>query len=102
MTQVDLKQACRLYSPLFWVTPHNHCIQVFPSPPCPQLYKIQNLGMQTASTNICETTGVSLKLSELHCGTMVGYQPCNNSSSEMFSLLNIPQSALSGIITKYE
>ncbi|CAI9564714.1 unnamed protein product, partial [Staurois parvus] len=59
-----------------------------------------NLGIQTASTNICERMGRSQELSEFkHC-TVIGYHLCNKSIHEISLLLNIPQSTVSGIITK--
>ncbi|CAI9610386.1 unnamed protein product [Staurois parvus] len=54
---------------MYWDTPPNHWIQVFQSPPWPQVYKIKHLGMQTASTNICERMGCSQELSEFKHGT---------------------------------
>ncbi|CAI9545476.1 unnamed protein product, partial [Staurois parvus] len=44
-------------------TPPNQWIRLFQSPPWPQVYKIKHLGMQTASTNICERMGHSQELS---------------------------------------
>ncbi|CAI9596232.1 unnamed protein product [Staurois parvus] len=35
-------------------------------------YKITHLGMQTASTNICERMGHSQELSERKSGTVIG------------------------------
>ncbi|CAI9584542.1 unnamed protein product [Staurois parvus] len=57
--------------------------------------------MQTASTNICERMGRSQELSEFKCGTMIGCHLCNKSICEIL-LLNIPQSTVSGIITKWK
>uniref|UniRef100_A0A3Q3JJG9 Uncharacterized protein n=1 Tax=Monopterus albus TaxID=43700 RepID=A0A3Q3JJG9_MONAL len=57
--------------------------------------------MQTTSTNICERIGRSQELSELQRGTVIGCHLCN-SSREISSLLNIPQSTVSGIITKWK
>ena len=54
------------------------------------------------STNICERMGRSQELSEFQRGTVVGCHPCNKSSREISSLLNIPQSTVSGIITKWK
>jgi len=65
------------------------------------VYKFKDLGMQTVSTNICERMGCSQELSEFQCGTLRGCHLCNKSSCEISSLLNIPQSAVSGIITKW-
>ncbi|CAI9583697.1 unnamed protein product [Staurois parvus] len=58
--------------------------------------------MQTASTNICERMGRSQELSELKRGTVIGYHLCNKSICEIFLLLNIPRSTVSGIITKWK
>lgn len=58
-----------LYCQKYWDTPPNHWIQVFLSLPWPQMYKIKHLGMQTASTNICERMGRFQKLSEFKHGT---------------------------------
>ncbi|CAI9574696.1 unnamed protein product, partial [Staurois parvus] len=80
----------------------NRWIQVFQSPPWPQVYKIKHLGMQTASTNICERMGRSQELSEFKRGTMIGCHLCNKSICEISLLLNIPRSAVSGIITKWK
>ncbi|CAI9536526.1 unnamed protein product, partial [Staurois parvus] len=57
-------------------------IQVFQSPPWPQVYKIKHLGMQTASTNICERMGRSQELSEFKRGTVIGCHLCNKSIPE--------------------
>ncbi|CAI9579574.1 unnamed protein product, partial [Staurois parvus] len=89
-----------LYCQKYWDTPPNHWIQVFQSPPWPQVYKIKHLGMQTASTNICEGMGRSQKLSEFKRGTVIGYHLCNKPIHQISLLLNIPQSTVSGIITK--
>ncbi|CAI9567769.1 unnamed protein product [Staurois parvus] len=58
--------------------------------------------MQTASTNICERMGRSQELSEFKHGTMIGCHLCNKSIREIALLLNIPQSNVSGIITKWK
>jgi len=58
--------------------------------------------MQTASTNICEWIGRSQGLSEFQRGTVIGGHLCNKSSREISSQLNIPQSTVSGIITKWK
>ncbi len=63
---------------------------------------MKHLGMQTASTNICERMGRSQELSEFQRGTVIGCHLCNKSSREISSLLNIPQSTVSGIITKWK
>ncbi|CAI9571969.1 unnamed protein product, partial [Staurois parvus] len=91
-----------LYCQKYWDTPANHCIQVFQSPPWPQVYKIKHLGMQIASTNICERMGHSQGLSELKHGTVIGCYLCNKSIREISLLLNIPRSTVSGIITKWK
>ncbi|CAI9574342.1 unnamed protein product [Staurois parvus] len=46
--------------------------------------------------------GRSLELSEFKRGTMIGCHLCNKSISEIFLLLNIPRSTVSGIITKWK
>ncbi|CAI9616721.1 unnamed protein product, partial [Staurois parvus] len=66
----------------------------------PEVYIIKHLGIQTASTNIWERIGHSQELSEFKHGTLIGYHLCNNSIREIFLLLNIPRSTVSGIITK--
>ncbi|CAI9591343.1 unnamed protein product [Staurois parvus] len=58
--------------------------------------------MQTASTNICERMGRSQELSEFKRGTVIGCHLCNKSIREISLLLNIPQSTVSGIITKWK
>ncbi|CAI9555382.1 unnamed protein product [Staurois parvus] len=58
--------------------------------------------MQTASTNICKRIGRSQYLSEFKCGTMIGCHLCNKSIREISLLLNIPQSTVSGITTKWK
>ena len=58
--------------------------------------------MQTASTNICERMGRSQELSGFQRGTVTGRHLSDKSSREVSSLLNIPQSAVSGIITKWK
>ncbi|TMZ26484.1 helix-turn-helix domain-containing protein [Klebsiella pneumoniae] len=58
--------------------------------------------MQTASTNICERMGCSQELSEFKHGTVIGCHLCNKSIREISSLLNIPRSTVSGIITKWK
>ncbi|CAI9603562.1 unnamed protein product, partial [Staurois parvus] len=58
--------------------------------------------MQTASTNICERMGRCQELSEFKRGTVIGCHLCNKSICEIFLLLNIPQSTVSGIITKWK
>ncbi|CAI9605695.1 unnamed protein product, partial [Staurois parvus] len=56
--------------------------------------------MQTASTNICVRMGLSQELNEFKHGTVIGCHLCNKSIHEISLLLNIPQSSVSGIITK--
>ncbi|CAI9561378.1 unnamed protein product [Staurois parvus] len=58
--------------------------------------------MQTASTNICERVGRFQELSEFKRGTVIGCHLCNKSIREISLLLNILQSAVSGIITKWK
>ncbi|CAI9602974.1 unnamed protein product [Staurois parvus] len=58
--------------------------------------------MQMASTNICERMGHSQELSEFKCGIVIGCHLCNKSIYEISLLLNIPQSTVSGIITKWK
>ncbi|CAI9584167.1 unnamed protein product [Staurois parvus] len=58
--------------------------------------------MQTASTNICKRIGHSQELSEFKRGTMIGCHLCNKSIHEIFLLLNIPRSTVSGMITKWK
>ncbi|CAI9620409.1 unnamed protein product, partial [Staurois parvus] len=85
-----------------WDTLPNHWIQVFQSPPWPQVYKIKHLGMQTASANICERMGRSQELREFKRGTMISCHLCNKSICDICLLLNIPRSTVSGIITKWK
>ncbi|CAI9602654.1 unnamed protein product, partial [Staurois parvus] len=68
-----------VYCQKYWDTPPNHWIQVFHSPSWSQVYKIKHLGMQTASTNICERTSRSQELSEFKWGTVIGCHLCNKS-----------------------
>ncbi|CAI9570650.1 unnamed protein product, partial [Staurois parvus] len=56
--------------------------------------------MQTASTNICGRICFSQELSEFKCGTMIGCHLCNKFILDISLLLNIPRSAVSGIVTK--
>ncbi|CAI9591148.1 unnamed protein product, partial [Staurois parvus] len=58
--------------------------------------------MQTASTNICERMGRSQELSDSKRGPVIGCHLCNKSIHEISLLLNIPQSTVSGIITKWK
>ncbi|CAI9557323.1 unnamed protein product [Staurois parvus] len=58
--------------------------------------------MQTASTNICERMDRSQELSEFKRGTVIGCHLCNKSIRKISLLLNIPQSIISGIITKWK
>ncbi|CAI9584240.1 unnamed protein product [Staurois parvus] len=87
---------------LYCQTPPNYWIQVFQSPPWPQVYKIKHLGMQTASTNICERMGRSQELGEFKRGTVIVCHLCNKSIHDISLLLNIPQSTVSGIIRKWK
>ncbi|CAI9558862.1 unnamed protein product [Staurois parvus] len=57
--------------------------------------------MQTASTKICETMGRFQELTEFKHGTVIGCHLYNKSIHEISLLLNIPQSTVSGIITKF-
>ncbi|CAI9603113.1 unnamed protein product, partial [Staurois parvus] len=91
-----------LYYQKYWDTPPNNWIQVFQSPPWPQVYKIRHLGIQTASTNICDRMDRSQELSESKRGTVIGCHLCNKSIREISLLLNIPRSTVSGIITKWK
>jgi len=75
---------------------------VFQSLPWLQVYTFKHRGMQTASTNICEGMGRSQELSEFQRGTGIGCHLCNKSCRETSSLLNIPQSTVSAIITKWK
>ncbi|CAI9559264.1 unnamed protein product [Staurois parvus] len=58
--------------------------------------------MQTASTNICERMGHSQELSEFKRGTVIGCIKCIRFICEIYFLLNIPSSTVSGIITKWK
>ncbi|CAI9562980.1 unnamed protein product, partial [Staurois parvus] len=89
-----------LYCEKYWDTPPNHWIQVFQSPPWPQVNKIKYLRMQPAFTNICERMGRSQELSEFKSGTVIGCYLCNKSICEISLLLNISLSTVSGIITQ--
>ncbi|CAI9568696.1 unnamed protein product, partial [Staurois parvus] len=80
----------------------NCWIQVFQSPLRPQLYKIKYLGMQPASTNICERMCHFQELSEFKHGTVIGCPLCNKTIHEISLLLNIPRSTVSGIIAKWK
>ncbi|CAI9578858.1 unnamed protein product, partial [Staurois parvus] len=77
-------------------------VNVFQSPPWPQVYKIKHLGMQTASTNICERMGCSQELSEFNRSTVIGCHLCNKSIHDILLLLKIPRSTVRGIITKWK
>ncbi|CAI9612175.1 unnamed protein product, partial [Staurois parvus] len=91
-----------IYCQKCWDTPPNHWIQVFQSHPWSQVYEIKHLGMQTTSTNICERMGCSQELSEVKRGTVIVCNLCNKTIREISFLLNIPQSTVSGIITKWK
>ncbi|CAI9565484.1 unnamed protein product [Staurois parvus] len=58
--------------------------------------------MQIASTNICERMGRSQEVNEFKYCTVIGCHLCNKSICEISLLLNIPQSTVSGIITKWK
>ena len=58
--------------------------------------------MQTVSTNICERMCRSQELSEFQRGTVIGCHLWNQPSREISSLLNIPQSTVSGVKTKWK
>ncbi|CAI9535927.1 unnamed protein product [Staurois parvus] len=58
--------------------------------------------MQTASTNICERMGRSQELSDSKRGPVIGCHLCNKSIRDISWLLNIPWSAVSGIVTKWK
>lgn len=79
-----------LYCPKFWDSPSNHW----------HVYKIKQLGMQTASKNNIKRMGCSQELSEFKHGAVICCLLCNMSIHEIASLLNIPWSTVSGIITK--
>ncbi|CAI9612638.1 unnamed protein product, partial [Staurois parvus] len=89
---------CTLYCQKYWASPPAHWIQVFQSPPWPQVH----LGMQTASTNIGERMGRSQELSDSKRGPVIGCHLCNKSIRDISWLLNIPRSTVSGIITKWK
>ncbi|CAI9599569.1 unnamed protein product [Staurois parvus] len=63
---------------------------------------MKHLGMQTASTNICERMGHSQELSEFKRGTVIGCHLFNKSICKISLLLNIPWSTISDIITKWK
>ncbi|CAI9611886.1 unnamed protein product [Staurois parvus] len=58
--------------------------------------------MQTASTIICERMDHSQELSEFKRGPVIGCHLCNKSVREMSLLLNISQSTVNGIMTKWK
>ncbi|CAI9613939.1 unnamed protein product, partial [Staurois parvus] len=87
---------------MYWARPPNHGIQVFQSPPWPQVYTINPLGMQMASTNIGERMGRSQELSDSKRGPVIGGHLGNKSIRDISWLLNIPRSTVSGIITKWK
>lgn len=72
-------------------------MQVFQPLSWSQESKIKPLSMQTASAYTFERMGHS---HEFHSGTLTGCHLCNEPSHK--STLNIPQSAGSGIATKWE
>ncbi|CAI9577867.1 unnamed protein product [Staurois parvus] len=63
---------------------------------------MKHLGMQSASTNICERVSLSQELSEFKRGTVIGYVLCNKSIPEISLLLHILRSTVSSIITKWK
>ncbi|CAI9534801.1 unnamed protein product, partial [Staurois parvus] len=89
--------AYTLYCQKHWDTPPNHVIQVFQSPPWPQVYTIKSLGMQTVPKNIYEKMGRSQELSDSKRGPVIGGHLCNKSIRDISWLLNIPRSTVSGI-----
>lgn len=68
--------------------------------PWAQACTAKHLDMQTASTSISERVSRSQELGEFHRGTVIGCHLCNKTRHEISSLLNIPQSAVSGFIKK--
>ncbi|CAI9581067.1 unnamed protein product [Staurois parvus] len=46
--------------------------------------------------------GRSQELIQFKCGIVIGYHLCNKPICEISLLLNIPQSTVSGIITKWK
>ncbi|CAI9554551.1 unnamed protein product [Staurois parvus] len=60
------------------------------------------IGVQTASTNICERMGRSQEFSEFKRGIVIACPLYNKSICEISLLLNIPRSTVSGIITKWK
>ncbi|CAI9556295.1 unnamed protein product [Staurois parvus] len=58
--------------------------------------------MQIASANIGERMGRSQELSEFKRGPVIGCHLCNKSIRDISLLINIPQSTVSGIITKWK
>ncbi|CAI9567635.1 unnamed protein product, partial [Staurois parvus] len=91
-----------LHCQKYWARPPNYVIQVFQSPPWPQVHIIKPLGMQTASTNICERMGRSQELSDSKRGPVISCHLCNKSIRDISLLLNISRSTVSGIITKWK
>ncbi|CAI9554097.1 unnamed protein product, partial [Staurois parvus] len=91
-----------LYCQKYWDPPPNHVIQVFQLPPWTQVYIINHLGMQTASTNIGEKMGRSQELSDSKRGPVIGCHLCNKSIRDISWLLNIPRSTVRGIKSKWK
>ncbi|CAI9561359.1 unnamed protein product, partial [Staurois parvus] len=89
-----------IYCQKYWDRPPNLWIQVFQSPPWPQVYKIKHLGMQTASTNICERMSRSQELSEFKHSTMIGCHLCNFLPTKYSMVKCSSMACISGIITK--
>ena len=92
------QSSCQRYTILPKVFTH----QVLQSLPSPQVFESKYLGTQTVSTHICERMGCSQELSEFQHGTVIGCHLCNKSSCEVSSLLNMPQSTVSGFVTKWK
>lgn len=82
------------------LTPPGDWIQVFQSLPRPQVYKAQRIGMQTAARNICERMSRFQRLSGFLCAVVIGILSVQ--WVQIFSVLNIPQSTVGGITTKWE
>ncbi len=86
------------------------CIQVFQSDPLPQVYQIKYQAMPSAlQTFVCVCVwggggggGRSEEHSKFKHGTVIGCPLCNKSVCEIYFLLDIPQSTISGIIEKYK
>lgn len=68
------------------------------------VYKIKYLAKESAFANTCERRLVLkiLKMNSSVCYTVLGCHPCSNSGNEISSLLDVPQSAVSAIITEWK